>query len=198
MTKGRVAEGRTKTVSSRPGASGTASKSSPPPRPPDAAVDSHFLALYEKAIASFQKGDFETAAKKFDQVLATPGLEAFLADRCRTWADLCHRRNLGEAKPKSQEDPYTNAVFEKNRGEFEASLEILKKLLRRGGDEERIHHLAASVHALRGSRAEAIEHLEKALALNPDLAFQIRQDPDFASLRATTEFRRLSERHRRG
>jgi hypothetical protein len=46
-------------------------------------------------------------------------------------------------------------------------------------------------HALGGRKQEAIEGLQQALALNPDLLEWSREDPDFASLRHEPEFQAI-------
>lgn len=73
----------------------------------------------------------------------------------------------------------------------------MKRLLKKG-DDEKAHHLAAAIHAVRGEQDEALEHLRRALRKNPALIFQVRGDVDFVRLRDTPVYRKLEETARRG
>jgi len=164
----------------------------PLPKSPLVAPSSPSLALYGKAMASLQKGDFEAALKKFEHVTASSEAEPVLADRARVYVDFCRRKADEERGHKKIEDLYTSAVFEKNRGELDASLDLIRRSLKKG-DDEKVHHLAASIHALRGNETDALEHLKRALKKNPALIFQVRNDPDFVSIKESIGYRKLEE-----
>lgn len=166
----------------------------PPPRVPAVPPEHPSLALYEKAMTLMQKGDFAAAARRFESLAATTTSEPVLAGRARLYLDFCRRRSAAELpeRRRSDGDVYAHAVFEKNRGDLDASLDLVRRLLRKG-DDEKVHHLAAALHAVRGEETEALDHLRRALRKNPGLLVQVRKDDDFRALRETPRFRELEE-----
>jgi tetratricopeptide (TPR) repeat protein len=60
-------------------------------------------------------------------------------------------------------------------------------------DNDHALYMLAVAHAQRGERAEAIAHLERAIALNPENRGLARSDPDFEPLRADEAFRQALE-----
>ena len=93
------------------------------------------------------------------------------------------------------EDLYHSAVFEKNRGNVEKALELLKEPGKRDGDG-RLHYLAACCHALQGDVEQAIPNLRKAIAADDQNRIQARLDIDLAVLRGTRASRRSSREAR--
>lgn len=92
---------------------------SPVPRVPVVAPTSPLLAVYEKAMASLQKGDFDAAIRRFEAVAAGKEAEPVLADRARLYLEFCRRKADQQQKVRrSDEDLYASAVYEKNRGEL--------------------------------------------------------------------------------
>jgi tetratricopeptide (TPR) repeat protein len=57
--------------------------------------------------------------------------------------------------------------------------------------------MLAVAHAQRGEHAEAIAHLERAIALNPENRAIARRDPDFESLHDDEAFHSALESHGR-
>lgn len=94
-------------------------------------------------------------------------------------------------KPKESEvDPFLTAVYEKNRGDLKAALEISRK----GGrdqKDDRFAYLVASIHAVEDRIEEAAQALAKAVELNPKNRIHAFHDPDFAELRKNRDYRPL-------
>jgi tetratricopeptide (TPR) repeat protein len=96
-------------------------------------------------------------------------------------------RTHGEA---SEADPFLQAVFEKNRGNHQAALEIS----RQGGrdtKDERFAYLVAAIHAAEDRMDEAARALTRAIELNPKNRIHAYHEPDFAELRKAKEHRPL-------
>jgi hypothetical protein len=155
-----------------------------PPEPPDAA-----LIAYTDALKAMHKQDWARAVKLFEKV-AHDDDRPEIAARARQYLAAAHQRlEEAEAKP-GQEDAYLKAVFEKNRGNLAAALEIC----RRGGREkrdERFAYLAAAIHVLENRLEEAAEALSQAVELNPKNRIHAYHDADFAELRKDRELRQL-------
>ena len=116
-----------------------------------------------------------------------------MANRARRYLAVVRER-LAKAS-KAAQDPYLEAVYERNQGNFEAALEICSRGGRQSKDE-RFAHLAASIYAVTGEPEKAAKFLELAIELNPRnriLAYhdsdfeELREDPEYAGLFASGE-----------
>src|SRR5687768_3381167 len=139
---------KTETLSSKARASAKAA----------AAIDPA-LDAFTKALDAFHKKDWAKAAKLLESVLAEsdrPGLSA----RARQYL-AASRQKLDKAK-EEEGDPYLRAVFEKNRGDAAAALEICRQGGRDQKDES-FAYLAASIHAAEGRTEEAVQALSRAI-----------------------------------
>jgi tetratricopeptide (TPR) repeat protein len=97
------------------------------------------------------------------------------------------------AKPAAKGDggdPFLQAVFEKNRGNLAAALDLCRKEGREQKDE-RFAYLAASIHAVEGRLEEAVQALSRAIELNPRNRVHAYHDPDFAEIRRDRDHRQL-------
>ncbi len=158
----------------------------PPPKPagPDPG-----LAAFTDGLKAMNKQDWGRAAKLLEQAAADDDSPE-IAARARQYLAAARQRLESEASHQDHEDAYLQAVFEKNRGNLAAALEIC----RRGGREkkdERFAYLAASIHALEGRSEEAAQALGQAVELNPKNRIHAFHDADFAELRKDRDFREL-------
>src|SRR5262249_58490880 len=119
------------------------------------------------------------------------GEKEILARR-RMYLAAC--RNGDSKKSTSAQEPeeaYHLAVFEKNKGNFERALELLKKSPPRRDGDGRVHYLAACCHALAGETDEALSNLKKAIAADVQNRRLARLEADLASLRGSPAFSEL-------
>ena len=143
------------------------------------------LDAFTKALDAFHKKDWAKAAELFESVLAeSDTLE--LSARARQYL-AASRQRIDEARPKGKAkqeegDPFLRAVFEKNRGDSAAALELCRQEGREQKDE-RFAYLAAAIHASEGRTEEAVQALSRAIELNPKNRVHAFHDPDFADLR---------------
>jgi hypothetical protein len=96
----------------------------------------------------------------------------------------------GHLEVAERQDPYLQAVFDKNRGDFEAVLALCGDGHRSTSDG-RFAYLAAAVESLRGNLAAGGEHLRRALELDPRNRGFARRDPDLERLRQAPEHAHL-------
>lgn len=146
--------------------------------------------LFGRAVAAAQERRWREAAVLFRRLLHDTGDDPGLGESARRYLALCEQR-LGNGRVskanESEDDPYLQAVFEKNRGDFAAAL----ALCRRGGRhrrDERMAYLAASILALKGELVEAAELLALAVGQNPKNRVQAFHDSDFAEVLGRAEF----------
>lgn len=159
------------------------------PSPSQAGADPAIDAL-TKGLAALQKKDWQKAAALLEKAVGLADRPE-LRERARQFLAACRQKAQAEdAKPARGVDPYLQAVYEKNRGNFKEALEIC----RRGGrdqKDERFAYLAASIHAIENRTEEAAEALAKAVELNPKNRIHAFHDSDFAELRKNRDYRSL-------
>ena len=144
------------------------------------------VGTYEAAFEAMYKGDWKKAVKGFEEVLADSDL-LDLTGNARQYLTVCRERLSEEEVP--ERDPFTAAVFHKNRGELDDALAVIKK--NGDGKDERFVYLTASIHSLSGDEKKAAEALRKAIELNQKNRVHAFHDPDFAGLRANQEYAHL-------
>ncbi len=147
----------------------------------EAAIDD-----FSRALELLHKQEYAQAGELLEQVAA--GADSIqLADRARQHLAICRSQI---AEPAGDDDPYIQAVFEKNNGNLEQALDICQQQSKAAGDE-RYAYLMASIQALAGAEDEAIELLEAAIRLEPKNRVHAYHDPDFQALLVREEFTEL-------
>ena len=148
------------------------------------------LAKFNKALETLHGRSWAKAAQLFEGVIQESDVPE-LRERARQYLAACRlqeQKAQGDV-PADDEDPYLRAVFEKNRGNYAAALDLVKK---NGGEkDERFAYLAASIHAAEGRKDEAAKALTRAVELNAKNRVHAFHDPDFAELRRDPEHRQL-------
>ena len=125
------------------------------------------------------------AAEKLEAALAESDSKQ-ISDRIGQYLQICRDRL---AEHEASGDPYLDAVFAKNRGDIDGAL---KQVAEQGADDdERFVYLRASLEALAGRDETALEHLSRAIELEPKNRVHAYHDPDFASLKGSDPWREL-------
>jgi len=151
--------------------------------------DDPLVKVYEAGVQAMHKGNWREARKQFERV-ASETDRAQLRARAHRLLAVCEQRLDG--KGEAAEDPFLQAVFERNRGNVDEVLSICAAGGRQSKDE-RFAYLAASAHALKGDEANALRFLSLAIEMEPKNRVHAFYDPDFARLRGQAEFARLFE-----
>lgn len=148
------------------------------------------LEALTKGLAALQKKDWQRAANFLEKAVAQADRPE-LRERARQFLAASRQKaQAEEPKPARRDDPYLQAVYEKNCGNFKEAMEIC----RRGGrdqKDERFAYLVASIHALENRLEEAAQGLAKAVELNPKNRIYAFHDSDFAELRKNRDYRSL-------
>lgn len=147
---------------------------------------------YEKAMELFHKRKYDEAARCFVSLIEKHPDEKEFTDRARMYLAACKNgRKSRSTIPSEPEEIYHAAVVEKNRGNVERALELLKKTATRRDLDGRVHYLAACCHALAGDSAEALANLKKAIQADDQNRIHARLENDLSSLRGTPGFSEL-------
>jgi tetratricopeptide (TPR) repeat protein len=151
---------------------------------------SHQLELFERALKALHASKWKQAEEGFERTIAESD-QPDLINRARRYLSIARERLRG--KPEAQaEDPYLQAVFERNRGNFDAALSIASAGGRRSKDAI-YAYLVASIHVARGELEQGAEFLGVAIDLDPMSRIHALNDADFAELRAAPEHADLFE-----
>jgi tetratricopeptide (TPR) repeat protein len=147
------------------------------------------LDAFAKGLTALQRQQWSQASKFLEKAVED-GDRPEIRDRARQLLAVSRQKEAGTAAAPADEDPFLRAVFEKNRGDLDAALELCRK----GGREqkdERFAYLAASIHALEHRIEEAAQALNRAIELNPKNRIHAFHDADFAELRKSKDHRPL-------
>ena len=147
------------------------------------------VALYEKGVKALQRKHYTGAATAFRQVLEQFPEERELHERARLYLNVCERETKPLAKtPRSVDERLLAATVALNRRDVDQALSLLQRAASSHRKHDHIQYMLALAHALRDDVETAVEHLARAIALNPTNRLQAKQEPDFDSIRGTQPF----------
>lgn len=163
----------------------------PPPRQPTQ-DESAALVAFERAHKEFVRGRFAESRNQFKILLDKYSQVSEVAARARTYLTISESRLRTESMlPKDADSLYDRGVIELNRGEYVAAQEMFERALRREPEAAHIHYGLAATRARLGSIDLALESLQKAVDLQPNLRLRAQHDHDLNPLRNDPDFDRL-------
>jgi len=165
----------------------------PPPPPRQPTIDeSAALAAFERAHKEFVRGRFAEARNQFRILVDKYSQVSEVAARARTYLAIAESRLRTESMlPRDADSLYDRGVIELNRGEYVAAQEMFERALKREPEAAHIHYGLAATRARLGSIDLALESLQRALAIQPNLRVRAQHDHDLNPLRNDPDFDRL-------
>lgn len=166
----------------------------PPPPPPRQPTQDESAALraFERAHKEFVRGHFGEARSQFRALIERYTSVSEVTARARTYLNIAESRLRTEASlPRDADSLYDRGVIELNRGDFVAAQEMFERALKREPEAAHIHYGLAATRSRLGSIETALQSLQRALELKPNLRLQAQHDHDLALLRNDPEFERL-------
>ncbi len=165
----------------------------PPPPPRQPTVDeSAALRAFDRAHREFTRGRFQEARNQFRALLDRYNQVAEVAARARTYLAISESRLRTESMlPRDADSLYDRGVIELNRGEYVAAQEMFERALKREPEAAHIHYGLAATRARLGSIDLALQSLQRALDLQPNLRVRAQHDQDLTPLRNDPDFDRL-------
>jgi tetratricopeptide (TPR) repeat protein len=152
------------------------------------------VALYERGLAALQQHDYREAAGLLESVLQQYPDEKELHERVRLYLNICERQAAPrETSPRTVEERLYASTLAINGGRYDEAISHLRLVRDEDPDNDHALYTLAVAHAQRGEHAEAIAHLERAIALNPENRVLARRDPDLEPLRDDEAFRMALE-----
>jgi tetratricopeptide (TPR) repeat protein len=180
------------TAPSRPTTS--ASAPSTPSAPVRRSTYFEAVALYERGLERLQQHDYAGAAEQFETVLRQFPEEKELHERVKLYLNICRRQVVTvEATPRTVEERLYASTIALNGGRYDEAILHLRLVRDEDPDNDHALYMLAVAHAQRGELTEAIAHVERAIAVNPENRALARTDPDLDPLREDDAFRAALE-----
>ena len=169
------------------------------PKPPPAPVprqqtvdESAALRAFDKAHREFTRARFQEARNQFRGLLDRYSQVSEVAARARTYLAISESRLRTESMlPRDADSLYDRGVIELNRGEYVAAQEMFERALKREPEAAHIHYGLAATRARLGSIDLALQSLQRALNLQPNLRVRAQHDQDLTPLRNDPDFDKL-------
>jgi tetratricopeptide (TPR) repeat protein len=145
---------------------------------------------YQNALELMQANKFEKARALFDKILRDAPPE--LVERVRIYQSVCERRSADSSRSfATPEEHYDYAVSLLNAGSFEDARDQFDAILATHPNSDFAHYGIALLNSMTGQNEDALEHLARAVELNPALRIQARTDPDFNDMADDPRFTEL-------
>jgi tetratricopeptide (TPR) repeat protein len=148
------------------------------------------VAVYERGLEALQRHDYPTAIERLESVLRLYPEEKELHERVRLYLSICQRQVLARVTaPGTIEERLYASTLAINGGNYDEAIAHLRLVRDEDPDNEHALYMLAVAHTQRGEHAQAVAHLERAIALNPENRGLARRDPDLEALRGDDAFR---------
>ncbi|HZR24232.1 MAG TPA: tetratricopeptide repeat protein [Vicinamibacterales bacterium] len=145
-------------------------------------------------MAALQRHAYDEATSLFESVLRQYPDEKELLERVRLYLNICQRQATPkEISPQSIDERLYAATLAINGGHYDQAISHLRLVRDEDPDNDHALYMLAVAHAQRREHAEAVAHLERAIALNPENRSLARTDPDLEPLRDDDAFRAALE-----
>jgi tetratricopeptide (TPR) repeat protein len=188
-TKARRSSGQRAAPRQARKAAPASAPASKPWRSPQRSTYIEAVALYERGIEALQRRDYKAAVKLLESVLDQFPDERELVERARLYLNVCARQaSPEEDTPRTIEERLYAATLALNGGQPNEALRHLRLVRDEDPDNNHALYMLAIAHAHRGEHLEAIAHLARSIALNPENRALARRDPDLDALRGNEAF----------
>jgi len=163
----------------------------PPPQPPPRKPTYHeAVAMYERGLQALQRRDFAASADALRNVIERYPDERELLERARLYLKVCERElEPKEPTPKTANEWVYAATVALNAGDESTAIRHLQRALTEDNRHDHAHYMMAVVAVRRSDGPAALDHLRRAVALNPENRSLAKQDPELEALRDDAEFR---------
>jgi len=165
------------------------------PRPGAAAAPQKLSS--ERQLQHFEAGMKFFHARRFKEarealLLAAEGPERDVAHRAQLHTKMCEQRLQQPAVTlATAEEHYNYGVALLNTRKTDEARSHLNRALEMAPGADYIHYALALAHAMAGEQAGALEHLKRAIELEPKNRLMARQDADFGPLAGQPMFQAL-------
>jgi tetratricopeptide (TPR) repeat protein len=139
------------------------------------------LKTYEQAVQLFSQRKLAEARDRFREVAKGPA--PHIADKARSYAQVCERRMHGsQVALSTAEDHFNYGVERLNARELDTARLHLGRALDMQPDADHVLYTLALCCGIAGDGNGACENLKRAIDLEPRNRILARQDPEFSTL----------------
>lgn len=164
----------------------------PPPAPPPPRKPTYHeaVAMYERGLQALQRRDFAASADALRTVIERYPDERELLERARLYVKVCERElEPKEPAPKTADEWVYAATVSLNQEDEANALLHLQRALAADARHDHAHYMMAVASVRRNDVNAAIDHLRRAVALNPENRSIARQDPELDTIREAPGFK---------
>ena len=130
----------------------------------------------------------------FESVLVQYSEEKELHERVKLYLNVCQRQALSSVSaPHTVEERLYASTLALNGGRYDEAISHLRLVRDEDPDNDHALYMLAVAHAQRGEFAEAVAHVERAIAINPENRALAKTDPDLDPVRDDDAFRAALE-----
>jgi tetratricopeptide (TPR) repeat protein len=146
--------------------------------------------MYERGLQALQRRDFAASADALRLVIERYPDERELLERARLYLKVCERElEPKEPPPKTADEWVYAATVALNAGDETAGFQHLQRALTADARHDHAHYMMAVASVRRNDTAADLDHLRRAVALNPENRSIARQDPELDTLREAAGFK---------
>jgi tetratricopeptide (TPR) repeat protein len=168
----------------------TARPPAPVSTPPQSSAQQRMLQDYQSALQLMQQTKYEKARVILDRIVREGPPE--LIERARVYLTVCERNSRDSALTfDNPEEQYDYAVSLLNQGAWEEARDQFEQILTQSPEADFAHYGMALLSSITGQAEEALEHLSRAIEINPANRIQARSDPDFIDMADDPRFTEL-------
>jgi tetratricopeptide (TPR) repeat protein len=148
------------------------------------------LQAYQTGIQLMQEWKFEKARAVFEKLIVSGPVEVL--ERCRVYLTVCQTK-LAESTRSfaSNEEQYDYAISLLNTGDYSEARDHFEIILKNNASTDYAHYGLAALNSMTGQAEECLEHMAKAIELNPRNRIQARTDTDFHNMIEDPRFTEL-------
>jgi len=159
-------------------------------RPAPDSAHQQSLAHFQNAVQLMQEGKFERARLLFEKLVQDGPPEVL--ERSRVYSAVCSRHAKKEGLEfATPEERYDYAISLLNTGHYEDARDQFDGLLRTNPEMDYAHYGMAVLNSITGQAEECLDHLARAISLNPQNRIQARSDSDFSDMADDPRFTEL-------
>ena len=146
--------------------------------------------MYERGLQALQRRDFAASADALRTVIERYPDERELLERARLYLKVCERElEPKEPAPKTADEWVYAATVSLNQEDEANAVLHLQRALAVDARHDHAHYMMAVASTRRNDVNAALDHLRRAVALNPDNRSIARQDPELDPLREAPAFK---------
>jgi tetratricopeptide (TPR) repeat protein len=163
-----------------------------PAPPPRRSTYADAVLLYERGLQALQAKRYREAADTLKRVIAEFPEEIELHERAQLYIRVCERQIAPpDATPKTPEEQVYAATLALNAGAIDRAVGLLTAALQQQTENDAAEYMLGVALATKGDAQGALQHLARALELNPDCREALRKEPELEALRETEELQAL-------